>query len=310
MAATGDAVTSAGDAVEATGDANGVASTPVNLTREFVEAGYNNRAAVPNHPRWLAQWTADSAKARASYAPRLDLHYGPAPQETLDLFVPATPARGTFLFLHGGWWRSLDKSDHSFVAPAFVDAGYAVAVANYTLCPAVGIATIVDQARRALAWLAREGGAHGANAQRIVVGGHSAGGHLTAMMFATDWTTLGFDAAPMMGGVSLSGVHDLRPLTLFSSNEDLRLSDAEAARLSPALDAPRVHAPLLVAVGADETGEFIRQSQLLWDAWPRTRPQGADSMLRIAGRHHYSVVVDYADRQSALTRATLALFGA
>ena len=281
----------------------------MNFTREFVEAGYNNRAAVVDHPRWFAQWAEQSAVARAAYAPALDLHYGAASNETLDLSVPKGHVRGTFLFLHGGWWRSLDKSDHSFVAPAFVDAGYAVAVANYDLCPAVTIASIVDQSRRALAWLARDGGAHGANMQRIVVGGHSAGGHLTAMMFATDWTQFGFATAPLVGGVTLSGLHDLRPLTLFSANEDLRLSDIEAAQMSPALTAPRVAAPLLIAVGADETREFVRQSQLLWDAWPAVRPARADAMMQIAARNHFSVVSDYAEGDSALTQATMELFG-
>jgi arylformamidase len=278
------------------------------LTREFVEAGYNNRAAVPDHPQWFVRWAEDSAAVRARLAPALDLRYGPGAKETLDLFLPASPPRGTFLFLHGGWWRSLDKSDHSFVAPAFVDAGYAVAVANYDLCPVVGIATIVDEARRALAWVVRDGAAHGANARRIVVGGHSAGGHLTAMMFATDWKQHGFNAAPLIAGVSLSGVHDLRPLTLFSGNADWRLTDADAARLSPSLATCRVRAPLLIAVGADETPEFVRQSQLLWDAWPDARPAGARKILQVAERHHFNVVSDYADPDSALTRATLALF--
>ncbi|MEP7064232.1 MAG: alpha/beta hydrolase [Betaproteobacteria bacterium] len=278
------------------------------LTRELVEAGYNNRAAVPDHPQWLARWADNSAAVRARYAPALDLRYGPNAKETLDLFVPAQPARGTFLFLHGGWWRSLDKSDHSFVAPAFVDAGYAVAVANYDLCPGVDIATIVDEARRALAWLARNGAAHGANVERIVVGGHSAGGHLTAMLLATDWTRHGFDASPLIAGVSLSGLHDLRPLTLFSGNSDWRLTDVEAARLSPALADCAARVPLLIAVGAEETAEFIRQSQLLWDAWPDARPVGYASMMQIAGRHHFDVVYDYVDAKSALSRATLALF--
>ncbi|MEO6929404.1 MAG: alpha/beta hydrolase [Casimicrobiaceae bacterium] len=278
-------------------------------TRESLEADYNNRAAVPDHPRWFARWATDSQAARAALHPVLDLRYGAGANETLDLFVPRTPARGTFLFLHGGWWRSLDRSDHSFVAPAFVDAGYAVAVANYALCPSVGIATIVEQVRRALLWIAREGAAHGANAQRIVVGGHSAGGHLTAMLFATDWAARGVAPPPLAGGVSLSGVHDLRPLTRISLNDDLRLTDDEAACLSPVLTAPQVSAPLLVAVGADETRAFVQQSQQLWDAWPAQRPVGRAGMLQIRDRNHFSVVSDYTDASSELTRATLALFG-
>ena len=143
------------------------------------------------------------------------------------------------MFIHGGYWRALDKADFAFVAPPFVAQGIAVAVVNYDLCPDVSIATIVDECRRAVAWLAREGRAHGAGADRIVVGGHSAGGHLAAMMLATDWRCGRLRARPVAAGVSLSGVHDLAPLVQFSFNADFRLDDAEAARLSPVAAARR-----------------------------------------------------------------------
>jgi len=275
---------------------------------EFVERGYNNRAAVPDHPRWLAHYPEASAKVRAALAPKVDLRYGPGPKETLDLFLPSDRAKGTFLFLHGGYWRMLDKSDFSFVASPFVARGYAVAVANYDLCPDVSIAAIVDEARHAVSWLAREGAAHGANPDRIVVGGHSAGGHLAAMLFTTDWAALGLAREPIAGAVSLSGVHDLAPMVQFSFNADFRLDAAEAAQLSPVFMMPRSRVPLLLAVGADETSEFIRQTRILWDAWPINRPPGARAPLLIPGRHHFSVVVDYADPDSELTRATLAMF--
>ena len=131
-------------------------------TPEFVERGYNNRAAVPDHPRWFAHYASCRRRRARRYAPKLDLRYGPGPKETLDLFLPAGRARGTFVFIHGGYWRALDKSDFSFVAAPFVAQGIAVAVVNYDLCPDVSIATIVDECRRAVAWLAREGAAHGA----------------------------------------------------------------------------------------------------------------------------------------------------
>src|SRR5690349_271509 len=97
------------------------------MTAEQVERGYNNRAAVPEHPYWLAEFTARSQRAIEALRPTLDVRYGTAPKETFDLYLPKSPARGTFVFIHGGWWRALDKSDHGFVAPAFVAAGYAVA---------------------------------------------------------------------------------------------------------------------------------------------------------------------------------------
>ena len=279
------------------------------LTPQAAERGYNNRAAVPDHPRWLARCAELSAAAMASLAPRRDVRYGPNPKETLDLFLPATPARGTLAFIHGGYWRTLDKADFAFVATPFVAQGYAVANINYDLCPAVTLATIVDECRRAVAWLAREGSRNGAPAP-LVLAGHSAGGHLVAMMYATDWAARGLAAAPFVGGVTLSGVHDLSPLVLFTHNADLRLDDAEAARVSPVNHAPSVDAPLVVAVGANETSEFIRQSALLWKAWPSTHPAAMREFLAIRERHHFNVVLDYTDAESALAKATTALFSA
>jgi len=278
------------------------------LTPEEVERGYNNRAAVPDHPRWLARYAELSAAAVRGLRPKRNLRYGPGPNETLDLFLPSGPAEATFVFIHGGYWRALDKGDFSFVAAPFVARGIATAVINYDLCPAVSIATIVDQCRGAVAWIVGEGPRHGADATRIVVGGHSAGGHLTAMLYATDWAAAGIAREPIAGGVSLSGVHDLAPIVLASFNVDLKLDAPEAARLSPARLAPRSTVPLLVAVGADETSEFLRQAQIQWDAWPANRPAGDVAPLVVPARNHFSVVADYADPDSELTRRTLALF--
>lgn len=285
-----------------------VASTAPVLTPEFVERGYNNRAAVPDHAKWFARWAELSAATKAQFPPQLDLRYGPNPKETLDLFVPEGKPRGTFVFIHGGYWRALDKSDHAFVAAPMLAQGIAVANVNYDLCPDVSIATIVDECRRAVAWVVREGARHGAAPEALVVGGHSAGGHLAAMMVATDWSALGLPRAPLAGAVTLSGVHDLSPMPLFSFNADFKLDAAEARRLSPALMRPGAPVPVLCAVGASETSEFVRQTQLLWDAWPDHRPPGATGPLLIPGRHHFDVVADFADPGSALTRATLALF--
>lgn len=281
----------------------------VRLTAEEAERGYNNRAAVPDHPAWIARWGELSAQAFASERVLRDLRYGPGPKETLDLFLPRGPARGSFLFVHGGYWRALDKDVHAFVAPPLTARGFAVAVANYDLCPRVTIATIVEEAARAVAWLAREGPKQGAAAHPLVVGGHSAGGHLAAMMLARDWTGDGFEAGPVHGAVSLSGVHDLTPMVPFSYNVDLRLDETEALRLSPAMLAPTTDAPLVIAVGGAETGEFLRQSELMWDAWPRNRPAGMRGPLVVPGKHHFDVVLEHADAGSALTRATLALLG-
>jgi arylformamidase len=275
----------------------------------FVEREYNARAAIPEHPQIFRRWAEQGAAARAKLDGRLDLPYGPGPNETLDLFV-AAHSRALLVFIHGGYWRSLDKSDFSWLAPPYLDAGISVALLNYALCPEVRIGAIVDQCRRALAWLARHAHEYGADAEHLVLAGHSAGGHLTAMLYLTDWQPHGASPDLIKAGVSISGLFDLEPLQQFSGNADFQLDAAQIARLSPVRFAPRRAAPLLLAVGGDESSEFKRQSQLLFDAWPQTRLPGMRAPLQISGAHHLGVVEHFADPQSELFRATQTLFPA
>ena len=273
----------------------------------FAEREYNLRAAFPDHTEWFARWAADSERARASMRVARDVRYGAGPKQTVDLF-PAERPRAALMFIHGGYWRALDKDDHSFIAPPFVAEGIGVAVVNYDLCPAVSVGEIAEQCRQAVDWLTREGESHGVPAERLVISGHSAGGHLTAMMFATDWRARGNAADPMIGGVSISGVFDLEPLVDVSFNSDLGLDRQSAREVSPTHLDPRVQAPLLLAAGANETGEFIRQSRSLWEHWPHCRSSGRDGPLFVAGRHHFSVLSAFADSKSELFAATMAIF--
>jgi len=276
------------------------------LPAEFVEREYNLRAAFPDHPQWFARWAADSETARARLESCLNLRYGSGPRQTVDLF-PAAQPRGALLFIHGGYWRALDKSDHAFVAPPLIAQDIGVAVINYDLCPDVSIAHIVDECREGVAWLRREGTRYGVPAERLVVSGHSAGGHLAAMLVATDWSALGSPSG-LAGAVAISGVFDLEPLVQVSFNTDLKLDRSRARAVSPIHLRPRSSVPMLFAAGADETSEFIRQSWLLWERWPECHPHGRHGPLFVPERHHFSVVSDLGDPGSALVRQTLAMF--
>ena len=216
----------------------------------WLERQYDNRARVPDHPRILGNWALASAHVRAqSPAAKLDVRYGQDLNETLDVFPPTQPQPGgapVLVFIHGGYWRSLDKSDFSFVAPAFNAAGALVLVPNYALCPAVTIEHIALQMAQAVAWAVDHAAEHGGDPARIALAGHSAGGHLATMLLTCRWKDIdpGLPVRPLAGALSISGLYDLEPLRHTPGvQRDLRLTPAAVARLRrPSFRGPRAHA--------------------------------------------------------------------
>lgn len=275
---------------------------------DFLAREYNNRELFPDHPRHFARWQETSARARSTMACHLDLAYGPSPGETLDLF-PARKGDGSvLLFIHGGYWRSLDKQDFSYLAPAWVDAGVSLAVVNYDLCPKVSIERIVQQMLAACAWLYRNAERYGMDEERLYVSGHSAGGHLAAMMLAALWPA--YDRALprdlVKGALSISGVYDLRPLVHVGwLNGDLRLDEESALKVSPAYLPPATRAPLALAVGGLESSEFKRQNALLAGRWRAV----LRSDVTLPGRDHFTVVDGMAEPASPLFAGAQRLMG-
>ncbi len=277
-------------------------------TPELLDQQYNARAAIPDHPEIFARWRANSCAARNDLRYEPDCHYGPAPAESLDLYPAAARNAPLLVFIHGGYWRSLDKQDFSFLAPAFVHAGVAVAMPNYGLAPATSIADMVRQMLRAIAWLYRTLPQLGIDARRIVVAGHSAGAHLAAMMLAADWPLWAPDLPRdlLCGAVCISGIYDLRPLVRAPFlQDDLQLDDAAAQIVSPVAWRPKLPTPLITAVGGAESAEFQRQNRLIREAWPHCFRRD----LPLPGRHHLASVEALGDPSQPLFHATLRLLG-
>jgi arylformamidase len=237
---------------------------------QFVEREYNNRALVPEHPAFFARWEKDSAFVRSSLRGHVDVPYGEDARHRVDIF-PADDARGLLVFIHGGYWRSLDKSMFSWLAASWVAAGVSVALPNYRLAPAVAIDAIVADAIAVANFLVRKGPKYGVAADRVVVSGHSAGGHLAAALLAAPVARLQFDSA--------------RALNLYDKK-------------------PTVAAPLVIAAGAAESSEFRRQSRLLAERW---KPQ-VKALLILPGLNHFSIVDAFAERGQPLYEAALGLF--
>jgi arylformamidase len=254
-----------------------------------LEAEYNNRLRVPEHPAIIAGWQRDAAAWREA-CPRaeLGLAYGSGEREQLDLFSPPDDGAPLALFIHGGYWQGLDRSFVSHCARGLNARGVAVAVPSYDLCPAVPLSRIVGQMREACRFLWLRSG------RRIMASGHSAGGHLAAMLLATDWP--GFDARLPAGlvhaALPVSGVFEIEPVLPTTIGVALKLTPAEARTLSPRF-LPSPARPLSCWVGGAESGEFIRQSRDMAAAWA-----GACTVLD--GADHFTVLAPLADPDSPM----------
>ncbi|MEI2384682.1 alpha/beta hydrolase [Breoghania sp. JC706] len=258
------------------------------------EAEYNNRAMVPEHPEIIAGWERDAAAYRESSPCELDRAYGLGPRLFYDLFHPTggTEARTIALFLHGGYWQALDRKHFSHMARGLNAHGYTVCVASYDLCPDVRIGTIVSEIRDLAEYLWET------YRKPIVAYGHSAGGHLTASLLATDWRARSLPPALAAAGMAISGLFDLLPLIGTSVNTALKMDQREAIANSPIAMGIPYGTRLIAAVGGEESAEYKRQSRVIVDFWSRG---GIESTLREeAGANHFTVIAPLANPESAL----------
>jgi arylformamidase len=263
-----------------------------------LETEYSPRLTIADHAQIFARWAraAEDYRAEMLKAGKAELGfcYGDSARQFIDLFLPAAgEAAPLAMFIHGGYWRAMDPSFHSHMARGLNERGFAVAVVGYDLCPIVTIADIIEQIRRACASLWQRFN------RRMLVLGHSAGGHLTAAMVATDWQKLWpkvpSDLVPV--GYAISGVFDLAPLVKTSMNQDFRLDDDEARRISPILWTVPPGRTLDAAVGEEESSEFKRQSRSMADVW---RAAKAETRYAELPGNHFTVIDALADPNNAM----------
>lgn len=278
----------------------------------WYDAQYDNRARVSDAMTYLERWARRSAETRGSQRCALDVRYGEEPAETLDIFPAegAPRAAPVLVFIHGGYWRALDKKDVSFVAPPFTKEGACVVVPNYALAPAVTVPQITLQMVRAVAWTFRHITTYGGDPRRITAVGHSAGGQLATMMLACEWQRHDPALPPdvVRNALAISALHDLEPImrTPFLQH-DLQLTPKQVAMASPArLPAPP-HGTLYTVAGGDESEEYIRQNRLIQQRWGAQRVPVCEPVL---GRNHFSVLEAFVDPAERLHRLALQLLQA
>jgi acetyl esterase/lipase len=264
------------------------------MDRAALDAAYNNGAAVglARRDEYVSGWARRSDALRKARRGTLDLPYGDGPRQRLDVFACGTPGAPTLAYIHGGYWQMNDKEPYAFLGEGLLPAGFNLALIEYTLAPAAPLDQIVAEVRRAVAWVIEHARDLGGRPDRVFAAGHSAGGHLTAMAM---------DAAPVAGGLAISGIYDLEPIRLSYLNDKLGLDVAEAARNSPIRHLPARAAPLVVAVGLGELPELIRQSEEYAAAW---RARGLPGRcLPLPGHDHFSILEELAQPTGRLLAA-------
>ncbi len=268
------------------------------MTAVDLETEYSPRVTVPDHAQIFARWARAAEDYRAEMLKNgkaeLGLSYGETPRQFIDLFLPAAGETAPLaMFIHGGYWRAMDPSFHSHMARGLNERGFAVAVVGYDLCPIVTIADIIEQIRYACLFLWQR------FERRLLVTGHSAGGHLAAAMVATDWQKL-WPKVPgdlVPAGYAISGVFDLAPLVKTSMNQDFRLDPEEARRISPIAWPVPSGRTLDAAVGDLESSEFKRQSRDMADTW---RLAKAETRYAELPGNHFTVLDALADPQNTM----------
>jgi len=279
---------------------------------DWFDAQYNLRAARPDYEEAIIPgWLEGSQNARDTLECRLDIRYGEGEKQKLDVFRCGDANAPTLIWIHGGYWQRGDKSVYSFLATPFVQKGVNVVVVGYDLCPAVSMTRLTEELREAMAFIWHEAATLGINRDRITVMGHSAGGHLTEMMMATDWPArdVALPADMIKAGIPVSPLSYLEPVRLtLALNENLRMDVPEADALSPMTNhPPMTDAPQLVVVGGAETDEFHRQTQMYVDKYASAAR--AVDMYVVPGVDHFDELNVLADPTSPFFAKTCAILG-
>ncbi|MBC7620553.1 MAG: alpha/beta hydrolase [Candidatus Saccharibacteria bacterium] len=268
-------------------------------TQAQIDAEYNASLLLAPGESPMSHFTAQAESARASIACSLNVPYGPTRAETLDIFPAAQARAPVLIFIHGGYWRALSSKDFSGVAMGLHRRGITTVLVDYALCPFVTVDEITRQVRAAAAWVLRHIAQYGGDPTRVGVGGHSAGGHLTAMCLQTEWARdYGLPRDPFAAAIAFSGLYDLAPLRYSYLQPMIQLDEGIIRRNSPAFAVRPCATPLWITWGSEESSEFARQSLTYHAAW---QAAGNTALLQAQpAANHFSIIHGLEDSGSAV----------
>jgi len=272
-----------------------------NFNQAALDEQYNVRAGIPDYLDIFERWAVTSREVRDASHVLENVHYGSEDAQALDFFPARTPGGPLLVFIHGGYWQSLDKSDFSYLAAPYIRNDINVAVLNYRLAPKVGMDDIVADNRSALIWLHRNAAKLAFDADQMFLSGHSAGGHLTALLAGTDWSSYGLPAGIIKGGCAISGLYDLEPIRLCYLNKIVGLTPEQVELFSPVKNLPVSNIPVILTVGGEESGEYHRLQQQYSEAL-----ENNGTVVKIVSQsdgHHFDAVDRFADENHRLFQA-------
>ena len=274
----------------------------LHLNQEDLDRAYDQNFWAPDAAETLASYARLSAQVRDQYK-YSTYSYGRSRDERLDVFPAAGDRAPIVMFIHGGAWRVSTKEEASFPAPTFVDAGIHYVAPDFSLLPGVRLPDMVNQLRRAMVWVFRNASRFGGDRQQIHLVGHSSGAHLTAVLAATNWAAYGLPRDVIKTATCLSGMFDLYPVLLSSRRDYVKLSARERDELSPILHLNRIRGPLVLAVGTQESPEFIRQTEQFGAALRDRSPH----YFRMQDVDHFKLPLRLRDASAPLTAKVLDL---
>jgi arylformamidase len=267
--------------------------------QQELDLQYNNRVYVPDFQNYLQRWENLSRNAGKKYKHSKDIPYGDKSRECLDIFSSPNPFSKALVFIHGGYWQKFDKTLFHFIAGAFAGYGITTVLINYPLAPGVSMDQIVKSCSEAISWINKNIASFNGDRNQMYVTGHSAGAHLAAMLIATEETQR--HKTSIKGICAISGLFNLIPIQLSNINDALQMDKESAITNSPVFNEPVASCPLLVAVGGEETNEFLDQSMELYSKWKDKI--SSIELIIMPGLNHFSVLDSFCDANSLLHKS-------